>query len=123
MRAVRARHDGFARNPWNETECGHHYARSLAAWGLLVAATGVSYDAAAGALGFAPDGDLHAFFSTGTGWGRITIDHSGLTLALDHGSLRLRSLTVRGRELLDSGGLTLHAGDTAQRPLGTEDPR
>ncbi len=63
------------------------------------------------------------WISTGTGWGRITIDHSGLTLALDHGSLRLRSLTVRGRELLDSGGLTLHAGDTAQRPLGTEDPR
>ncbi|NNG35575.1 GH116 family glycosyl-hydrolase [Nakamurella aerolata] len=35
--AVRARHDGRARNPFSEPECGHHYARSMAAWGLLAA--------------------------------------------------------------------------------------
>ncbi len=30
--AVRARHDGIRRNPWDEAECGFHYVRSLASW-------------------------------------------------------------------------------------------
>lgn len=32
---VRGRHDGRYRNPFNEPECGHYYARSMAAWALL----------------------------------------------------------------------------------------
>ena len=35
--AVRDRHDGVRRNPWDEVECGHHYARSMASWWLLLA--------------------------------------------------------------------------------------
>jgi non-lysosomal glucosylceramidase len=34
---VRDRHDGRRRNPFNEVECGHHYARSMASWGLVEA--------------------------------------------------------------------------------------
>ena len=34
-KAVRDRHDGKARNPFNEPECGSYYARSMAAWALL----------------------------------------------------------------------------------------
>ena len=33
-RAVRERYDGIRRNPWDEVECGHHYMRSLASYGL-----------------------------------------------------------------------------------------
>ena len=29
---IRARYDGEKRNPWDEAECGHHYARAMAAW-------------------------------------------------------------------------------------------
>src|SRR5262249_38494055 len=29
VEAVRARHDGVRRNPWDEVECGHHYARAM----------------------------------------------------------------------------------------------
>lgn len=35
VRAVRARHDGRRRNPFNEPECGSFYARAMAAWALV----------------------------------------------------------------------------------------
>ena len=35
--AVRSRHNGRNRNPFNEPECGSYYARCMSAWGLLEA--------------------------------------------------------------------------------------
>lgn len=37
VRGIRKRYDGIRRNPWNEFECGSHYARAMAAYGLLLA--------------------------------------------------------------------------------------
>jgi non-lysosomal glucosylceramidase len=37
VKAVRCRYDGTRRNPWNEFECGSHYARALASYGLWLA--------------------------------------------------------------------------------------
>ena len=41
---IRARYDGEKRNPWHEAECGHHYARAMAAWTAVVALSGFAYD-------------------------------------------------------------------------------
>jgi uncharacterized protein (DUF608 family) len=127
VRTARARHDGVVRNPWNEVECGNHYARSLASWGVLIALSGADYDGASGALCFDPAvaGEFRCFFSTGSGWGRISLDDNGLELSLAYGTLLLHSLRLRGRELLDPGGdgLVLVAGDTTRLSIPTEDPR
>jgi len=72
VRAVRNRYDGVKRNPWNEVECGHHYVRSLASWGLLVALCGFHCDLPRRRITFDPRihaDDFSAFFSTGTAWG------------------------------------------------------
>jgi hypothetical protein len=45
VREVRKRYDGRVRNPFNEYECGHWYARAMASYGLLQGLTGVRYDA------------------------------------------------------------------------------
>jgi uncharacterized protein (DUF608 family) len=37
VKAIRDRHDGLRRNPFNEPECGHNYARSMASWNCLLA--------------------------------------------------------------------------------------
>ena len=74
--AVRARHDGVRRNPWNEVECGNHYARSMSSWALLLALTGMRADIAKDELSFAPvsevlskDETFKTFWSNGCAWG------------------------------------------------------
>jgi len=37
VRDIRSRYDGVKRNPFDEAECGHHYARALDAWSVLQA--------------------------------------------------------------------------------------
>lgn len=72
VEAVRSRQDGFKRSPWNEVECGHHYARSLSSWGLLIALSGFKFDMARGRMSFEPvvnEDEFSAFWSTGKGWG------------------------------------------------------
>ncbi|WP_051423506.1 GH116 family glycosyl-hydrolase [Arthrobacter sp. MA-N2] len=68
---VRARQDGFLRNPWSENEAGHHYARSLASYALLTAYSGFNVDLSKRKVSFAPatDGDFTSFWSHGLGWG------------------------------------------------------
>lgn len=75
VRAVRDRYDGARRNPWNEVECGHHYARAMSSWSLLTALSGFAYSAPEKSLRFAPreaGQEFHCLFSTGTSWGRYT---------------------------------------------------
>ncbi len=72
--AARARHDGIRRNPWNEVECGHHYARSMSSWAVLLALSGAQSDMNAGRLTFNPvlapnTTHFKTFWSTGTAWG------------------------------------------------------
>ncbi|MBI3831233.1 MAG: hypothetical protein HY291_17070 [Planctomycetes bacterium] len=72
VKGVRDRHDGLRRNPWNEFECGHHYARAMASWSLITALSGFSYSAVDKRIGFAPKvnaEDFRGFFSTGSAWG------------------------------------------------------
>nr|MBA3947722.1 hypothetical protein [Herpetosiphonaceae bacterium] len=79
VEALRARHDGVRRNPWNEVECGHHYARSMSSWALLLALSGAHCDMGRKELSFAPvleivpDQDAFTtFWSTGLAWGTYT---------------------------------------------------
>jgi len=93
--AVRDRHDGVRRNPWNEAECGNHYARSLASWGVLIALTGAQWDASERSLSIVPrsealrDAALRCFFSTATGWGIAAVENGKATLRLLGGTLDL----------------------------------
>ncbi len=113
-RAVRARYAGDARNPWNEIECGNHYARSLASWGLLLAFSGVQWDAPTRTLAFDPVGDapFRSLFTTGTGWGRVEIDGDTVALHVHGGTLELDRLLLRGRELPISATPSADASET-----------
>ncbi len=71
VRACRQRYDGTRRNPYNEYECGHWYARAMSSYALMQALTGLRYDAVEKVLHLAPrlTGDFQSFLSTESGFG------------------------------------------------------
>ena len=116
VKAARARYDGSRRNPFDETECGHHYARAMASWGLIVAATGFHYDGGSGRLQFAGSaGPVTWLWSTGHAWGTIHQDPTGgsrYRLAVAGGRLRLGTLMLGGDEVFTTAEPTeLSEGD------------
>lgn len=96
---ARARHDGERRNPWDEPECGRHYARAMSAWSGLLAWSGFRYDAETRRVEARPRGELagfRSFWSTGTGWGTFAFsptDARTLTLEVLFGSLTCQTVT------------------------------
>jgi len=85
VRAVRNRYDGERRNPWNEVECGNHYARALASWSLLLALSGFHYSAPERTLGFDPRIEAERFASFwsvgGPGYGLYEQERRGSSFA------------------------------------------
>ena len=105
MEAVRLRHDGLRRNPWDEAECGHHYARALASWYCVLALCGFSYGAHDERLELDPKlpGPIRrGFWSVPSGWGSFThsVGPEGgeVTIEPVEGRLALRRLELGGVE-------------------------
>src|SRR5262249_22913526 len=93
--AVWARYDGRRRNPFNEIECGDHYARSLAGWSALVALAGFTHDGPAGAYTFRRPETAVPFIAS-SGWGLWSQEGDQLVIACTGGRLDLHRLTVAG---------------------------
>ncbi|MDR2378152.1 MAG: hypothetical protein LBD70_01820, partial [Bifidobacteriaceae bacterium] len=88
-RSLRARYSGTTRNPWNEIECGNHYARSLASWALLLAFSGADWDAPTRTLAFNPVSNGQFLFTTSAAWGTVEIDDHSVKLTVLGGKLDL----------------------------------
>ena len=101
LAAVRARHDGERRNPFNEPECGDHYVRGMSSWSLIQAFAGQRWSAPAGFLRFVPAVPAkrtRIFLATGTAWGVAeegVVGKKGLVaFRVYDGMLRLRRLRL-----------------------------
>ena len=101
VESVRNRYDGLRRNPWNEAECGHHYARAMASWALVTAVSGFRFSAVSQSIGFHPPRNREAFrsfWSTGTAWGGYSQKQADnawqAELDLSHGTLNLREMDI-----------------------------
>jgi non-lysosomal glucosylceramidase len=93
--AVWARYDGRRRNPFNEIECGDHYARSLAGWSVLPALAGFTHDGPAGAFSFCQP-DTSVPFLASSGWGLWSQEGDQLVMTCTGGRLDLHRLSVVG---------------------------
>jgi uncharacterized protein (DUF608 family) len=113
VRAVRQRHDGARRNPFNDIECGSYYARSMSAWQLVNAWGGFNADQVDGTLSFAPkaEGDYRVLWSSGTAWGELVNRGGELSLRVHGGKLDVIEIIVDGKsypaDALTNAGRTL----------------
>ncbi len=101
IRAIRARYDGLKRSPFDEAECGHHYGRAMASWGVFLAMSGFQYSAVNGSLTFkAMSTPGQVFWSNGSAWGicRQTPRDGQIEVELEvlHGSLPLQIFILQG---------------------------
>jgi len=101
VRTCRDRYDGRVRNPFNEYECGHWYARAMSSYGLIQGMTGVRYDAVENILYIDPavDGDFTSFLSTATGFGNVGLRGGKPFLDMKMGALDVRKVLVAGKEM------------------------
>ena len=98
-RTIHDRYHASRRNPWNEVECGDHYVRCMAVYGVFTAVCGFEYHGPKGHIGFAPrltPENFKAAFTSAEGWGTFTQKTEGAmqyeTIEVKWGQLRLRSL-------------------------------
>jgi uncharacterized protein (DUF608 family) len=85
--SARARYDGRKRNPWDEEECGHHYARAMSSWSTVVMLSGFHYAGDSAAITVMPrlqNRVFRSFWSTARGWGTFLLERQekGATLRI-----------------------------------------
>lgn len=91
--AIRDRFDGAKRNPFDEAECGHHYARAMASWAGVLAWSGFHYSGVERQMTFT-DRPGKYFWSNGYAWGTCEVSRESVTLELLKGELRLKQLKI-----------------------------
>jgi hypothetical protein len=94
VRTCRRRYDGRTRNPFDEIECGHWYARALSSYSLLQALSGARYDAVEKKLCLHPpvEGDFTAFIATATGFGSVGIRDGAPFVEVRHGAIEVSTI-------------------------------
>lgn len=100
-RAIHDRYHASRRNPWNEVECGDHYSRGMASYGLLISASGFECHGPKAHIGFDPrlaPENFRAPFTSAAGWGtywqKRDAGHTACGIELRWGRLRLKTLAI-----------------------------
>ena len=100
VRACRDRYDGRIRNPFNEYECGHWYARAMSSYGCLEGLTGVRFDAVEETLYIdSKIGDFTSFLSTETGFGTVSLKQGKVVVKKVYGDIPYKKIIVSGKAI------------------------
>ena len=115
-RALHDRYHASRRNPWNEIECGDHYARSMASYGVFLAACGFEQHGPKQHIGFAPRLSPENFkgaFTSAAGWGSYSqkIENGKLQaeIAMRWGKLPVKTIAL---ELAKAASVSIKMGDS-----------
>ena len=110
IKNIRDRYDGYKRNPFDEAECGHNYARAMAAWSSVLALTGFNYSAVENSMVFLPK-EGKVFWSNGYSYGtmvqKLSSDSANIELNVIKGKIELGAFNLRdfGEEVFEPGAI------------------
>ncbi|MEA3460773.1 MAG: GH116 family glycosyl-hydrolase [Bacteroidota bacterium] len=94
---IRARYNGSRRNPFDEAECGHHYARAMASWSSVLALSGFHYSGVEKRIEFT-DKPGNYFWSNGSAWGECVVKenegHTEVDFSVLHGAIQLERFQI-----------------------------
>ena len=95
---ARKRYDGSKRNPYDEYECGHWYARAMASYALICGLTGIRYDYVEKTLYIDPniEGDFDSFLCTETGYGLAGIKDGKPYVTAVKGTISVKNIKSLG---------------------------
>lgn len=102
IKNIRDRYDGQKRNPFDEAECGHHYARAMASWAGIIAESGFQYSAVDKSIKFTDKLGKY-FWSNGSAWGTCKIekddDDYKINLEVLHGKVEIRKFRLKENKM------------------------
>jgi len=118
IKAIRDRFDGEKRNPFDEPECGHHYARAMAAWSAPMALSEFNYNGIEKSMSFTAVPGTY-FWSNGSAWGTVSVSQvsEGLRAKLEvlYGELSLKSFKLEGKEpKIFKKGISVQVGTSTE---------
>jgi uncharacterized protein (DUF608 family) len=101
VKACRDRYDGRVRNPFNEYECGHWYARAMSSYSLIQGLTGVRYDAVEKTLYIDSNvgNDFKSFLSTATGFSSVGLKNGKPFIDVKMGQIDIQKVYVSGKKV------------------------
>ena len=95
IKAIRDRFDGAKRNPFDEPECGKHYARSMASWASVLALSDFHYSGVDKTMSFTRTPGKY-FWSNGSAFGLCEVSTSSVKLEVLRGSVELSAFYLSG---------------------------
>lgn len=96
IKNIRDRFDGLKRNPFDEIECGHHYARAMASWAAPLAISKFHYSGVDKTMSFTSMPGTY-FWSNGYAWGTCKIEGKKANLNVLFGKVELSKFTLSGQ--------------------------
>ena len=113
VKAIRDRFDGAKRNPFDEPECGKHYARSMASWATVLALSDFHYSGVDKTMSFTSKPGKY-FWSNGSAFGLCEVTPSNVKLEVLRGAVELNSLSLSGRSKPVAKKISLSEGGSAE---------
>ena len=115
---IRNRYDGKKRNPFDEAECGHHYARAMASWAAVLVESGFMYSGVDKSIKFT-DHPGNYFWSNGKAWGMCKVDKTDKGHRVDfsvlYGNIELIKMVLgKNKTKIFDKGLVVNANKNIQ---------